>query len=194
GDARRFVERLELEWPIEGLEPLSFVLARLCDGLSAALEQADRGAVAIATRLRLTNRTAHLRTLALPAPMRDSRVLRTLILLDLESHPPAAAIDIVEVEVDVMPGQIVQGSLLARALPAAGQIATLIARLRALMGESRVGVPALVDTYDDRAVAMGEFSPGPRPQAQGPSDHAADVLGPEAVGLGPLFRRLPLPI
>src|SRR5581483_6827328 len=67
GDARRFVERLELEWPIEGLEPLSFVLARLCDGLSAALEQADRGAVAIATRLRLTNRTAHLRTLALPA-------------------------------------------------------------------------------------------------------------------------------
>ena len=39
---RRFVERIELEWPIEELEPLSFVFARLLDPLEAALEQADR--------------------------------------------------------------------------------------------------------------------------------------------------------
>ena len=31
-----FEAALELEWPIEGLEPLSFVLARLCDALSVA--------------------------------------------------------------------------------------------------------------------------------------------------------------
>ena len=87
----RFIESLELEWPIDALEPLSFVLARLLDPLSAALERADRGAAALRLDLRLVDRTTHARVLQLPAPMRDARVLRTLLLLDLESHPPPAA-------------------------------------------------------------------------------------------------------
>jgi len=37
-----FVDRLELEWPIDGLEPLAFVLARSCERLSMALQRADR--------------------------------------------------------------------------------------------------------------------------------------------------------
>jgi nucleotidyltransferase/DNA polymerase involved in DNA repair len=91
GDTPRYLERLELEWPIDGLEPLSFVLARLLDPLSAALERADRGAAAVHLELRLTDRSTHARMLQLPAPMRDARVLRTLLLLDLESHPPFTA-------------------------------------------------------------------------------------------------------
>jgi len=155
--APKFIERLELEWPIDGLEALAFVLGRLCDALSAALERADRGAVDLTTRLRLVTRTTHERTLHLPAAMRDARVLRTLILLDLESHPPDAAIDIVEIELQVAPGRILQGSLFRRSLPAAEHLATLIARLSALMGDTRVGRPQLIDTYDERAIAMQEF-------------------------------------
>src|SRR5207244_7033672 len=34
----RFEQALDLEWPIDGLEPLSFVLARLMEPLSAHLE------------------------------------------------------------------------------------------------------------------------------------------------------------
>jgi protein ImuB len=154
----RFVERLELEWPVDNLEALSFVLARLCDDLSASLERADRGAVIVATRLGLVTRVVHERVLNLPAPMRDSRVLRTLILLDLESHSPEAAVDRVEVEVDVTPGRILQGSLLARAVPSAETLATLIARLGALMGETRVGAPLAADTHDERTVAMRAFT------------------------------------
>jgi protein ImuB len=156
-EARPIVERLELEWPIEGLEPLSFVLARLCESLEARLERADRGAIVVITRLRLVSRETHTRVLHLPAAMRDARMLRTLILLDLESHPPSAGIDVVEIEVDVAPGRIVQATLLARPLPSAEQITTLLARLRALMGESRVGAPAIVDSHDERDVAMAEF-------------------------------------
>jgi protein ImuB len=187
-EAVRFVERLELEWPIEGLEPLSFVLARLCESLSGSLERADRGAVEVRLRLRLVTRTVHERTLHLPAPMRDARVLRTLLLLDLESHSPAAAIDWVEVEAGVTPGAILQGSLLSRALPSPEDVATLVARLRALVGESRVGAPALVDTHDDRVVGMTEFrvAPASRP---GPRRAAA---GQDATRTG--FRRFRVPI
>src|SRR6185437_5212785 len=108
----RFVQRLELEWPIDGLEPLSFILARLLDPLSSALERADRGAAALRLDLRLVDRTTHSRVLQLPAAMRDAKVLRTLLLLDLESHPPSASIDVVTIEIDPVPGRIVQFSLL----------------------------------------------------------------------------------
>ena len=158
GEPPRFLERLQLDWPIDGLEPLSFVLARQCDALSLALERADRGAVAVTTRLQLVSRAAHVRTLNLPAPMREPRVLRTLILLDLESHPPPAAIDVVEVEVEVTLGRIAQGSLLARTLPAPEDLATLTARLGALMGESRIGAPMLIDFQSHASTA---WMPGP---------------------------------
>jgi protein ImuB len=185
--AARFVERLELEYAIEGLEPLSFVLARLCEPIATSLERADRGAVEIALRLRLVTRAVHERTLHLPAPMRDARVLRTLLLLDLESHPSPAAIDWVEVEVGVVPGAIGQGSLLTRALPSSETIATLLARLRALVGESRVDAPALVDTYDDRCVAMTEF----RVRTGTSSEPRGTPLEPRGT---PVVRRFRLPV
>ena len=156
-DDEPFDASLELEWPIEGLEPLSFVLGRVLEPLSVRLERADRGAAVLHTELHLTTRDTHTRTLQLPAPMRDPKTLRTLILLDLESHPPAAAIDRVVVRVEPTPGRIVQWSLLERAQPSTEQVSTLIARLGALMGESHVGSPALVDSWRPGAFAMKPF-------------------------------------
>jgi protein ImuB len=158
----RFLGSMELEWPIDALEPLSFVLARLLEPLSSALERADRGAAALRLALRLVDRTMHARVLQLPAAMRDARVLRTLLLLDLESHPPSAAIDIVSVEIDPAPARIIQYSLLERALPTVENAATLMARLRALVGEDRCGSPVLVDTHRPDGVEMRGFSPEAR--------------------------------
>lgn len=168
-EPRRFVERLTLDWPIEGLQPLSFVVARLCESLSKQLEDADRGAVSVTTRLALVSKAGFERTLHLPAPMRDPRVLRTLIQLDLEAHPPTgvtddttglatSGIDAVEVEVEVSPGRITQGALFVRTLPTPESISTLIARLSALMGETRVGSPQLIDLDDEREIGMAPFA------------------------------------
>jgi protein ImuB len=184
---RRFLERLELDWPIEGLEPLSFVLARLCESLSKQLEQADRGAVSITTRLALVSKAGFERTLHLPAPMRDPKVLRTLILLDLESNPieqgkgqraegrgkgkrgkgkgedttectiESSGVDVVELEVEVSPGRITQGALFVRTMPTPESLATLIARLGALMGEAKIGAPEIKDTDDDRDIGQQTF-------------------------------------
>ncbi len=179
---RKFLERLALDWPIEGLEPLAFVLARLCESLSRQLEQADRGAVSITTRLALVSKAGYERTLHLPAPMRDPKVLRTLILLDLEANPVEGrrqkaegrnkleggnklegrniencGVDAVELEVDVSPGRIAQGALFVRTLPAPETLATLIARLGALMGEAKIGAPEIRDTNDERDITQQRF-------------------------------------
>ena len=152
-----FEAALELEWPIEGLEPLSFVLARVLEPLAERLERADRGAAAIFTSLRLTSRTVFTRTLQLPAPMRDPKTLRTLILLDLESHPPDSPIDIVRVCIEPTPAKVLQWTLLDRAQAAPEQVTTLTARLTALMGAGHVGSPVLVDTWRPGAFAMADF-------------------------------------
>ena len=208
GAAPEFLERMVLEWPIEGLEPLTFVLSRLSEALSVSLERADRGAVTVTTRLKLVNRTSHERTLNLPAPMRDAKVLRTLIVLDLESHPPNAGIDEVGIELGVVPGRIVQGSLLERALPSPEQLATLTARLNALAGESRVGAPMLLDTHDERSVGLQTFGvkeAGPSGPARrsgvghrGPLQtmHDGDrgSGGTKSPGINTVLRRFRLPV
>ena len=169
-DDEPFEASLALEWPVEGLEPLSFVLARVLEPLSARLERADRGAAVLHTELHLTSRERHVRTLQLPAPMREAKTLRTLILLDLESHPPSAAIDRVMVRVEPTPGRIVQWSLLERAQPSPEQVSTLLARLGALMGESHVGSPQLVDSWRPGAFAMRPFQAGPGARGSGLGD------------------------
>jgi protein ImuB len=189
---------LELEWPIEGLEPLSFVLARLLEPLSERLERADRGAAQIHTSLRLTTKAVFTRTLPLPAPMRDPKTLRTLILLDLESHPPDAPIDTVRVFIEPTPARVLQWTLLERAQPAPEQVSTLLARLGALMGEGHVGAARLVESWKPGAFAMTRFEipdqqppSGERAKRTAAPPDASPASGPE---LGSALRRFRFPV
>jgi protein ImuB len=196
-DEVRFEASFDLEWPVEELQPLSFVLTRLLDPLSAALARADRGAAAIDTTLTLVMlrveadgtrvRETHVRRLELPAPMRDARVLRTLILLDLESHPPQAGIDRVSVRLHPTPGRIVQFSLLERAGPQPETIATLTSRLTALMGEGRVGSPVVLDSHAPDCLALTAFSP----MSEGDQAPEACDVRRNAV---PVLRRFRIPV
>ena len=172
----RFEQALDLEWPIEGLEPLVFVLGRLLEPLSAHLERRDRGAAVLHVRLHLVTRDVHARSLQLPAPIRDARTLRTLALLDLESHPPEAAIDRVVVAVDPTPGRVVQCSLLTRPLPAPDQLSTLMARLQALMGDGRCGAAVAVDSWEPGAFTMKPFAP---PDSTAMHPHEPPRNGPQ---------------
>jgi protein ImuB len=179
----RFEQAIELDWPIEGLEPLSFVLARLLDRLCTHLERRDRGAAGLHLWLTLVTRAVHHRFLDLPAPMRDPRGLRTLLLLDLESHPPGAGVDRVVVAVEPAPARVVQFSLLARPLPSPDQLSTLTARLTALMGEGRCGSPRILDSHRPGAFATTPFAPvEERPPAGGGAHHQdAGTQAPMAV-------------
>ena len=154
----RFDGSIDLDWPIEGLEPLSFVLTRLLEPLSTRLERRDRGAAVLHVRLGLVTEDEHARRLDLPAPIRDVRTLRTLALLDLESHPPAAAIDRVTVVIDPTPGRVLQHTLFTRVLPTPEQLSTLVARLGAVMGQDRIGAPTAVDSHRPGAFAMRAFA------------------------------------
>jgi protein ImuB len=181
----RFDGSLDLDWPIEELEPLSFVLTRLLEPLSTRLERRDRGAAVLHVLLRLVSsgrgeplesRETYARRLELPSPLRDVRTLRTLALLDLEAHPPGAGIDRVTIVIDPTPGRVLQHTLFTRAHPTPEQLSTLVARLGALMGQDRFGAPATVDSYRPGAFMLTAFAtlrePQGRPEPRrGATDH-----------------------
>ena len=160
----RFESSLELEWPVEDLEPMSFVLTRLLEPLSVRLERRDRGAAVLHLELRLITHSTSLgadrydRHLQLPSPIRDVRTLRTLLLLDLESHPPPAAVDRVTILIDPTPGRVLQHTLFTRAHPTPEQLSTLLARLGALLGQDRIGAPATLDSHRPGAFRMEPFA------------------------------------
>jgi protein ImuB len=181
----RFEATLALEWPIEGLEPLSFVLSRLADPVCADLDRRGRAAAAISVELRLVTRDTWVRRQELPTPIKDPRTLRTLVLLDLESHPPPAGIDAVTLRAEPTPARTLQHSLLERARPAPEQISTLVARLTALMGEGRVGAPARFDTHRPDAVRMARFT--------GEETNGLRATDCGLRALGPALRRLRQP-
>jgi len=183
-DEERFEATLALEWPVDGLEPLSFVIGRLADDLSAHLERRGRAAAALVMDLRLVTREVWTRRLDLPAPMKDARTLRTLALLDLESHAPPAAIDAVTLRAEPTPARSLQHSLLERARPRPEQVATLMARVGALLGHDRVGTAALVDTDRPGAFHMMPFT-GTEPRS---------TAAPQHCGTGPGLRRLRRPL
>jgi protein ImuB len=111
-----------------------------------------------------------------------------LILLDLESHPPDAPIDIVRVFIEPTPAKVLQWTLLERAQPAVEQVSTLIARLTALMGEGHVGSPAIVDTWKPGAFEMTEF------RARDAARTSPDIAKPEDATVKAALRRFRFPI
>ncbi len=154
-----FESSLAIEWPVEGLEPLSFVLGRVLDPLCTRLERAGVGAAVLHVHLKLVTKELYTRTLQLPMSIKDPKVLRTLILLDLESHPPAAGIDQVTVRVDQVPARTQQFSLLEQVQPSPEKMSVLMARLTALVGEERCGSPGVLDSHGADRVEMRAFAP-----------------------------------
>jgi protein ImuB len=146
----RFETTLELDWPVDGLEPLAFLLGRVLEPLCVSL--AARGAKAGA--------------LAGGRGRGEARTWRTLVLLDLEAHPPRDAILRITARAEPSAARATQFSLLDPAQPSPERLAETMARLHAWTAEGRSGSPQLVDTHRPGAFAVSTFAPPPLPRGR----------------------------
>jgi protein ImuB len=158
--AETFECTLELEWPVDGLEPLSFLLGRVLEPLCADLTRRGRRAAAVVLDLALVDGTRHRRSLKPAAPSSEPRTWRTLLLLDLEAHPPGDAIHALTVRAEPTAARGVQFSLLDPAQPSPERLAETLGRLHEWTAAGRAGAPALLDTHRPGAFVMATFAPG----------------------------------
>ena len=148
-----------LEWEIDSLGVLAgvleTVLERLCRRLAAVSLVAD----SLEIRLGLASGGHHARAVALAYPMSEVKPMLTLAVLDLEAHPPPAAVTRVTISAHPIRPQTGQGGLWQPPAPAPRDLVTVLARLAALVGADKLGSPVLVDSHRADAFTMLAFSP-----------------------------------
>ncbi len=183
--ALRFAETMELEYPVDLLEPLAFVLGRLLDQLCARL--AARALATNELRLVLSlqpsaiseeddgretqnakRETVFCRTLKLPVPMLDSKLFLKLLQLDLKSHPPGAPIVKVTLVAEPARPRFAQGGLFLPSAPEAERLELTLARISGVVGEGNAGSVELLDTHRPDAFRMKKFAVPSKTDTQRP--------------------------
>jgi protein ImuB len=159
----RFDEEIELEYPLELLEPLAFLLARLLNGLATRL--ATRGLATDELRLVLKLEPAgtHERVVRLPVPSLDTKAFLKLLQLDLEAHPPSAPVVHVRMAMNPVKPRAAQHGLFVPVAPEPVKLELTLARIQAIVGQGRAGTPELLDTHRPGAFRMKPFEPPRRP-------------------------------
>ena len=152
-----FEQFIELDDPIELLEPLSFIFARLLNQLCANLQAHGLAVDELKLRLKLEDKAEHERAIRLPFPMRDSRIFLKLLLLDIESHPPGSGIVAASVNCQPAKPRSIQNGLFQPLAPEPEKLELTLARLIRLVGENNVGSPELIDTHRPDAFRIKRF-------------------------------------
>ena len=157
--AETFAAAVELEFELDSLEPLNFIMHPLLERLVERLER--RGLVAgdISLTLGLSGHGRDSRRIAVSAPANEPRVLLTLINLSLAASPPTAAVESIQLEIEPRPPRPTQADLFLPPLPAPQKLETTLARLMALCGPDRVGTLTPANSYRPEAVRLGRFAP-----------------------------------
>ncbi len=159
----RFEDEIELEYPVEVMEPLAFLLARLVNGLATRLATRALATNELRLRLKLENRTMHERTLRLPVPSLDTKAFLKLLQLDLEANPPQAPVVDVWLGVNPVKPQAAQSGLFVLAAPEPVKLELTLARIQAIVGEGRVGTPELMDTHRPEGFRVVPVAQASRP-------------------------------
>jgi protein ImuB len=153
-----FEDEIEMEYPVELLEPLAFLLARMINGLATRLITRGLATDELRLRLALEDRTAHERTLRLPVPSLDTKAFLKLMQLDLEQHPPGAPIVKLWMGVNPVKPRAAQSGLYIPVAPEPVKLELTLARIRGIVGEERVGWPELVNTHRPDAFRVTQAS------------------------------------
>lgn len=153
-----FANSIELDHALSELEPLSFIFARLLHQLCAALNAYALATNELSVVMQLEDSTTHERKLSLPHPMRDHKVFLKLLLLNVEMHPPQAAVRAVSINCEPVKPRVIQNGLFVPLAPAPDKLELTLARLAKLVGEENVGSPALLDTHRPDAFVIKRFT------------------------------------
>jgi protein ImuB len=183
-------ETMDLEWPIDNLEALTFVLSGVVDRLIARLSARGWALGAVRLTLGMADRTRHEIPLSLAAPLADSLAVLALLMQAVRSAPPPAAVERVAARAEPATARAGQPALFSASMVTPDQLAATPARLEALVGRDNVGSPVLVDSHRPDAFVMNPFEGSSRHPVSVPQQERAPASGRKM----PVLRRFRPPV
>jgi protein ImuB len=97
------------------------------------------------------------RTVTLPVPMRNPKILLRLLLFEIEREPPPAPVAAVTITAEPVKPRAAQAGLFVPLAPEPERLEITLARLAKLVGSANVGSPELLDTHRPDAFRVNKF-------------------------------------
>jgi len=162
----QFEEGMDLDFPVDLLESLLFVVNRLLEQLCLRLRMHVLATSELKITLTLqpgdsrgknTEALLHIRTLRLPVPAKEAKFLLKLLQLDLQAHPPGAPVTKLHIVAVPTRSRTRQLGLFLPLSPEPEALEITLARIENTVGEGRVGAPALMDSHRPGAFQQERF-------------------------------------
>ncbi len=151
-------EFCEFDDPVEEIDSLLFVGARMIECLVARAADRALSLALVKARMRLEGGKDHECVLRPAVPSIDRKFLLKLLQLEIGSHPLQASVVSLELTAEAGRSGTVQLGLFAPQTPEPSRLDVTLARLRAMVGEDRVGSPVLEDTHRPASFRMEGFA------------------------------------
>jgi protein ImuB len=151
-------EFIAFETHIEQIDSLLFVAARMIDSLAARASGHALSLASLMVRMTLEGGRRYEREIRPAVPSTDRKFLLKLLHLEIAAHPPASAVVTLTLSAEAGHSSTVQLGLFAPQTPEPSRLDVTLARLKALVGDDRVGSPVLEDTHASGSFRMQDFS------------------------------------
>ncbi|MGB7267582.1 MAG: DNA polymerase Y family protein [Terracidiphilus sp.] len=162
-------EFCEFESPVEQIDSLLFVGARMIDCLVTRAAGRALALSSLTVQMGLEGGRTHCCAIRPAVPTVDRKFLLKLLQLEIGTHPPQAAVVALTLRAEAGQQSKVQLGLFAPQMPEPSRLDVTLARLRALVGDERVGSPVLEDTHRAGGFHMEDFA------ADGGSDEETET-------------------
>lgn len=151
-------EYCAFETPVEQMDSLLFIGARMIDSLVARAQDRALSLALLTAHMKLDGGKVHERVLRPAVPSTDRKFLLKLLQLEIAAHPPQAAVLALELSAEAGHCGTVQLGLFTPQTPEPSRLDVTLARIKAIVGEDRVGAPMLEDTHRPGSFRVGSLS------------------------------------
>ena len=143
----QFIRKLELDYRVENMEALLFILKRFVDELAIELQVAHKAAFIFKIYLQLENKQVQKKTIEVPVASSRASTLFRILETALENFQTQGPIIGVYLKLETADALARQGDLFAVAMEDVVGFAETADRIAALVGPGRSGSPRLNDTW-----------------------------------------------
>ena len=152
-------ETATLDTPLVLLDSLLFVASPMLERIMRRAIERAYALRSLTLCLQLDKAPAYERQIRPAIATQNSELLLKLLNLDLQSHPPQAAILGVTLTAEAARPQTAQRGLFQAQFPEPDKLDILLARLRSIAGDHNVGAPELRNSHRDDEVNITSFRP-----------------------------------
>jgi protein ImuB len=151
-------EHRELDFPLDSLDSLMFGIAVMVDQMILRAKARLVALAAVTVTLELEGGVVHTRRVRPAQPGNEKQFWIRLLHLDLQAHPPPAAVLAVSLVAEPGSTSKIQLGLFSPPLPEPSRLDVTLAQLTSLLGDGNVGRAVLQDSHAPESFRVEPFS------------------------------------